>query len=396
MTLNVVTFYGIHPVDLEANAAVPRLHALLLRLLKDAHPDWEFLAISPEAKDIPGVKTVGVELSSTSRARLRAFDSRLVRRIYGANASSKASFTKSLWAEEAAAKLARSRPDHPSTVVICTHAEAVLAVRKVMGRVQILHWIQTPVAGGCLEANVATDVAVVPSIAVYRDSWRRLGNQFAPPIWVIPNWIQSGSFEPTTPLERESTRSELGLHEDDFVIAFIGRSWIKGGQVLERALLAIPPVGKRIVVLSAGDPRPQRRPLGPDREVRNLGLLRPAELKRLYRAADLGAMPSVTEESFGLAAVEMMASGLPVIASAAGGLNEVIEDGVTGRLVDPPNDLEAWVDAIVSLLSDPDARRNLSSAGRSAVMDRFTSERVQELWDRVFSQLEAAAGPDGQ
>lgn len=396
MTLSVVLLYGIHPLDLQATAAVPRLNAELLALLSDARPDWEYLAISPQAKHIPGVETVGIELSSAARARLLLWNTRFGRRLYRSKASTKASFTKTLWAEAAAALLAASRPDSPSTVVICIHAEAVLAVRRAMPRVQIVHWVRMPVVSGFLEAGLSSDVAVAPSAAVYRDSWRRLGNQFPAPLWIIPHWVHTDAFHPSTPHDQQAIRSSLGLDQRDFVIAFIDRAWIKGGHVLEKALAAMPPVGRRVVLLSAGEPRPGRRVLAPDREVRNLGLLPPAELNQLYGAADLGVVPSITEESFGMAALEMMASGLPVVASGVGGLAEVIEDGVSGRLVDLPNHVDSWVEAISSLLMDREARIKLGAAARSAVLERFTAKRAREQWSRVFTQLESAARQQGQ
>ncbi len=316
------------------------------------------------------------------------YETPVARRLYRPKLAKGQQFGKALWARAASARLVGYRQDRTSTVVICTHPEAVLAARTALPRARIVHWIQTPV--GSAAAGQAADAAVVPSVAVYRDLWRRLGNQFAPPLWVIPNWIDVDAFEPLRPDDRRRSRARLGLDEDDRVLAFIGRHWIKGAQVVERALAVLPPGGPRVVLLSAGEPRHERRTLAPGREVWNLGLLPPADLRRLLGAADLGVVPSISEEAFGLAAVEMMASGLPVIASRAGGLAEVIEDGITGRLVDLPNAVDSWVDSITSLLADARARATLSEAARAAVLGRFTGERAQRAWSRVLVQLGSA------
>ena len=387
LMVSVVSFYGLLPVDLQTTAAVPRLNAQLVTSLSAAHPDWDLLAISPEAKPLPGVETIGVALPASAKAKLRLSERRVGRRLSGRRAATLQSFGKSLWAEAAAARLAGSRPDRPSTVIICTHAEAVLATRRAMPRSRIVHWIHTPVVWGFLDAGLTADGAVVPSVAVYHNTWRSLGNQYPPPMWIIPNWIDVNAFHPVRPEDRRTFRAALGLDQNDLVAAFIGRHWIKGARVIEQALMALPPFGRRVVLLSAGEPRPDRRVLTHNREVWNLGLLPPDELLKMYAVADVGVLPSVAEESFALASLEMMACSLPVVASRVGGVPEVINDGVTGRLIDIPNAVDSWVDALASLLTDPEQRSKLGAAARDAVLERFTAERAQENWSRVVNQL---------
>jgi spore coat protein SA len=385
--LSVVSLYGLLPVDLRSTAAVPRLNAQLLTSLGAAHPDWDLLAISPEAKPLPGAESIGVALPASARARLRLSEPRVGRRLSGRKAATRESFGKALWAKAAAARLAASRPDRPSTVVICTHAEAVLAVRRAMPRSRIVQWIHTPVVWGFLDAGLAADGAVVPSVAVYRDTWRRLGNQYPPPLWIIPNWIDVDAFHPLRPEDRCASRAALDLDHDDLVVAFIGRHWIKGARIIEQALVALPPFGRRIILLSAGEPRLERRVLAYNREVWNLGRLPPDELHKMYGVADVGVLPSVTEETFPLASLEMMACSLPVVASRVGGVPEVINDGVTGWLIDVPNAVDSWVDALFSLITDAEQRSKLGTAAMAAVRERFTVKRAQENWSRVLNQL---------
>jgi type III pantothenate kinase len=90
--------------------------------------------------------------------------------------------------------------------------------------------------------------------------------------------------------------------------------------------------------------------------------------------ADLFILSSVTE-AFGLAAAEAMATGLPVIASAVGGLTEVVAEGVTGFLV-PSRDPGALADRIIGLAEDPEMRREMGKAGRERVRSRFDRDLI--------------------
>jgi hypothetical protein len=124
-----------------------------------------------------------------------------------------------------------------------------------------------------------------------------------------------------------------------------------------------------------------------DQAVTWLGHVPWRKLMDCYRRASLFVMPSYYE-TFGISCLEAMAFGLPVVATRAGGLPEVVEDGVTGLLV-PSGDSAALADAICRLLADADLRRRLGEAGRERVVSQFTAERtVQEtlaIYERARS-----------
>ena len=96
-----------------------------------------------------------------------------------------------------------------------------------------------------------------------------------------------------------------------------------------------------------------------------VGFVPPEEVSGYYARAAVVAVPS-EREGYGMAAREAMAHGRPVVASAVGGLLDVVEDGVTGVLV-PPGDGVALREALLSLLADPGLRARLGAAARDRV-----------------------------
>jgi glycosyltransferase involved in cell wall biosynthesis len=112
-----------------------------------------------------------------------------------------------------------------------------------------------------------------------------------------------------------------------------------------------------------------------------------ADREVLLEAADVCVVPSVWEEAFGLAALEAMARGKPVVATAVGGIPEIIQQGATGLLV-PPGDVQRLADAIGSLLRDRVAADRIGANARADVERRFTPERqIARLTELVSERL---------
>ncbi|MGH7392636.1 MAG: glycogen synthase [Candidatus Rokuibacteriota bacterium] len=112
------------------------------------------------------------------------------------------------------------------------------------------------------------------------------------------------------------------------------------------------------------------------------------EVIQLYSHAAVFACPSVYEP-FGLINLEAMACETPVVASAVGGILEVVEEGVTGTLV-PPSRPEELAAALARMLADPDRARTMGRAGRRRVEEHFSWASVAERTERVYA--EAIAG----
>ena len=89
-----------------------------------------------------------------------------------------------------------------------------------------------------------------------------------------------------------------------------------------------------------------------------------------------------------------MACGVPVIATRAGALSEIIEDGVTGILV-PPADADALSEALRLLLSDPELCRRMGQAGRERVLKNFTWRRTAERMAQAYEEVRREAALRG-
>jgi glycosyltransferase involved in cell wall biosynthesis len=100
---------------------------------------------------------------------------------------------------------------------------------------------------------------------------------------------------------------------------------------------------------------------------------------------DLFAMSSVTE-GLGTSLLDAMACSRPIVATRAGGIPEIVEDGVNGVLV-PPRDHAAMAAAIVRMLRDAGLRRRMGEAGLARVRERFTVERMVAATAAVYARV---------
>lgn len=227
---------------------------------------------------------------------------------------------------------------------------------------------------------------ISPSQAHARSIRAELGAA-CPPITVIPNCIDLSHGLPD------------GQGAADCEILFVGRiERVKGIPVLLEALAEVLRECPQARLLLAGAPHPnlpQRdlqvaiQRLGLGAHVQLMGHMPPEELARLYRRATICVQPSFYE-TFGVAALEAMSYGVPVVATLAGGLPEVLGDA--GVLV-PPGDAPALARALIGLLRDPLARQQLGYAGQLRARSLFSAELVMEQTLALYEQqLGARAG----
>ena len=195
-------------------------------------------------------------------------------------------------------------------------------------------------------------------------------------VTVVPN---PAPFVPELPA-RELLRDELAV--DGFVLAFAGRLTAqKALEVAFDALLEVP----RSTLLLLGD-GPERGPLeraaserGLNGRVRFLGAGTRDDVLRLFRAADAALLTSAWE-NLPHSVLEALAVGTPVIATAVGGVPEVVRDGENGILV-TAGDADAVAAAVQRLASDPGLRERLAAAAAPSVADLSEDAILRRIED---------------
>jgi glycosyltransferase involved in cell wall biosynthesis len=110
-----------------------------------------------------------------------------------------------------------------------------------------------------------------------------------------------------------------------------------------------------------------------------------SDIPNLMRCSDIGVLCSETE-SAPLTLLEGMSTGLPMIATKVGGVQEIVEDGENGLLV-PPRHPEEITKAILRLIRDPKLRRDLGERARKTVLERYTAEKVVNQYIEIFEKV---------
>jgi glycosyltransferase involved in cell wall biosynthesis len=222
------------------------------------------------------------------------------------------------------------------------------------------------------------------------------------PIHVIPNGVDTRAFKPATAQERDAARLELGLDGDLTMLYFGHLSPWKGVDHFVDALPMVfqqTPRAQAVIAHTSygnGEPRLRQRlaRLGIEDRVLVRG---PSHVPTLLAAADLAVVPAMA--AVGSAChpnvlLELLAAGIPVVASRVGSIPEAVVDGVTGYLTRPgdPEDIAAHL----NLLGDDDAlRRRAGASARREVVESFdwdvVAERVNALYQRLGES--APGGP---
>jgi glycosyltransferase involved in cell wall biosynthesis len=208
-------------------------------------------------------------------------------------------------------------------------------------------------------------------------------------VHVIPNGVDTTVFSPA---DRDEARALVDLPQDADVILFAANSTasndFKDFPTLQAALERLGAVerARPLVLACVGEAGPERR-IG-SAQLRMIGHLgRPEALIPWYRAADVYAH-AARADTFPTTVLEALACGLPVVATAVGGIPEQINEGETGLLT-PPGDPTALAAAIDRLLEDPAGRAALSLAARADAQRRFDGRRMAADYDRLYHMLVA-------
>lgn len=206
-------------------------------------------------------------------------------------------------------------------------------------------------------------------------------------IVVIPNGVDTQKFQPEN---REVIRKSLGIADDELVIGAAGRlTPVKGFDTLIEAASRLHKSGISARVLIAGE-GPERHHLqaliseaGLVEQIQLLGLRN--DLASLYSAFDVFVLSSLREGSPGVV-LEAMASECPVVATAVGGVPEIIQDRRSGLLV-PPGDAESLASTLAELWGDESQRGLLARSGRVRVQQFFNLDAIADQYKRLYSEL---------
>jgi len=131
----------------------------------------------------------------------------------------------------------------------------------------------------------------------------------------------------------------------------------------------------------------QARELGVANQVRFVGYVSDFDLARYYNLADVFILPSTDKsEAFGLVYVEAMACGKPAVGPRLPGVRTVIDDGITGLLIDPGNQ-DDIVRALDQLMLDPALRQQMGIAGLAKVQQQYTWPHIAERLEKIYKEV---------
>jgi phosphatidylinositol alpha 1,6-mannosyltransferase len=200
-------------------------------------------------------------------------------------------------------------------------------------------------------------------------------------VWLWRRGVDTVRFDPR---HRSAAVRRALTPKGEVLVGYVGRLALEKRVDLLAPIAARP--GVRLVVIGGGPAEPLLRKALPGAIF--LGPRQGAQLARLYASLDV-FVHSGPYETFGQTVQEAAASGVPVVAPAAGGPVDLVVDGVTGYLV-PPLSATALDDAVGRLVDSPELRAQMGAAAREQVLTRSWSAVVDELIEHYHAVLSAA------
>jgi N-acetyl-alpha-D-glucosaminyl L-malate synthase BshA len=249
---------------------------------------------------------------------------------------------------------------------------------------------------------IETDAITTPSAFLREATYRNLDVPRTVPIDVIPNFVDTDRFAPGPPRHAE-LRALLG----GALGGAMGAAWDPaGGQRpavlihvsnfrqlkrvddVVRIFAAVEKVRPAVLILVGDGPERSRvealaRQLCPAGRVVLVGKMQ--SFVELLQMSDVFLMPSESE-SFGLAALEALSCGVPVVASRVGGVPEVVIEGEVGYLA-PVGDVAAMAERVLQILSDPELHRRLSRAARAHALAHYQTGPAVERYLALYRRL---------
>lgn len=228
-----------------------------------------------------------------------------------------------------------------------------------------------------------SDGVTTVSESLKADTYRELG--VTRDIRVIPNFLDCRTYQRR---DVSALRAKLAPNGEKVVIHVSNIRPVKRVpavvEIFARVRKAMP--AKLLIVGDGpdlGEASRKARALAVDDDVELLG--EQDQVVLLLSASDVLLLPSA-QESFGLAALEAMACGVPVVASRIGGLPEVVDDGRTGFL-HPPEDLDGMAASTVRLLTDGALHARFAAAAAETARTRFCDDRIVPLYEAFYREI---------
>lgn len=206
---------------------------------------------------------------------------------------------------------------------------------------------------------------------------------------------------------RNAFRAKMGLRDDDVVATLVGRinRWKGQGVLIEAARLLKAQGHVSLKFLIVGDVADGQNHFRQDMlaQIAAAGLQDSVlwhpftpDVTSVWAASDIAVAPSIDPEPFGRVAIEAMAQQLPVVATAHGGLAEIVVDGVTGLLVEPGS-APALATAIARFADAPRLRQTMGQAGLQRQQQHFSQiehdQKLMELLTTLAAQRTPAIAP---
>ncbi|MHB8654938.1 MAG: N-acetyl-alpha-D-glucosaminyl L-malate synthase BshA [Terriglobia bacterium] len=205
------------------------------------------------------------------------------------------------------------------------------------------------------------------------------------PIDMISNFVNCDVFQPA---DGDCRREEFAPHEEKVLIHLSNFRPVKRlPDVIEIFALVRKEIPAKLMLIGDGPDRTTGewlvRQKGLSRDVIFLG--KQSQVQSLLNCADVLLLPSELE-SFGLAALEGMACGVPAVCSKVGGVPEVITDGVEGFLV-TPGDIKMMAARSLEILTSPERREQMGKAARARAVNQFCTTRIIPQYESLYKRV---------
>lgn len=200
-------------------------------------------------------------------------------------------------------------------------------------------------------------------------------------VYTIPNGVDTALFRPD---RRQTKRRLAGIAEGERLLFFVTG---KGDAVFAQALQRISQLSVGNVRVAIAGPDASAWPAKSPFRVIALGMIPESEMAEWFAAADLFVLPTL-QDNFPQVIVESMACGTPVVASATGGVPELVRPGESGKLI-PAGDAEALATAVSDLLVDEPLRSQMRERCRAIVESEYSLEQQGRAYRELYLDLKS-------